>query len=345
MDDTELRAHLLRAHVIPAHPLALDRNGKLDERSQRALTRYYIAAGAGGIAVGVHTTQFEIREHAMLAPVLHLAEETARSATGGRPFALIAGATGPIQQAVQEAVLARSRGYDAVLLSLGGMRDADESMLLRACTAVSDVLPLIGFYLQPAVGGRPLSAKFWRRLAEIERLVAIKIAPFDRYRTLDVLRGVAESGRTDIALYTGNDDTIVSDLLTPWSVDTAAGARTLRMTGGLLGHWAVWTRPAVEYHRQITDAPESRSAPDWLALGSKVTAMNAAIFDPANGFRGCIPGIAEVLRRQGLIDTTTTLDGAGLSPGQSEAITRVTAAYPELVDDAFIAEHRDAWRR
>ena len=345
MDASELRAHLLRGHVIPAHPLALDAERRLDEISQRALTRYYLAAGAGGIAVGVHTTQFEIRRHGLLRPVLTLAAETAREAANGRPAALIAGAIGETDQAVEEAALARALGYDAVLLSLGALGDVGDDDLLTHCAAVAEVLPLFGFYLQPAVGGRHLSENFWRRLAQLERLVAIKIAPFDRYRTLDVVRAIGESGRSDIALYTGNDDSILVDLLTPWDVDTPDGPAAMRIRGGLLGHWAVWTRPAVEYHHAAVNAPETRTTAEWLALAASVTVMNAAIFDPAHGFRGCIPGIAEVLHRQRLISTTTTLDrNAGLSPGQAEAISRVIAAHPSLVDDAFIAEHRDEWR-
>ena len=344
MDDSELRAHLRAGQVIPAHPLALDDAGRLDERGQRVLTRYYLAAGTGGVAVGVHTTQFEIREHGLLEPVLALAADTARA--GSTPFALVAGAIGTTTQALAEAAAAHRLGYDAVLLSLGGLRDWSDDALLAHCRAVSEVLPLFAFYLQRAVGGRELSESFWARLGEIDRLVAVKIAPFSRYATLDVLRGLAAAGRDDVALYTGNDDSIVADLLTPFTVATARGAASARITGGLLGHWAVWTRPAVEYHRAILERPASRTAKEWMALGSAVTEMNAALFDPANDFRGCIPGINTVLHEQGLIASPRTLArGPGLSPGQRERIRRVRAAFPHLVDDDFVAAHLEAWRR
>ena len=343
----DLRAHLLAGQVIPAHPLALDESLHLDERRQRALTRYYVAAGAGGIAVGVHTTQFAIREHGLYEPVLALAAESARAAitAAPRPFALVAGAIGDTRQAVREAESARTLGYDAVLLSLAALRDASDEALVQHCRAVSDVLPLFGFYLQPAVGGRPLGYRFWRMLAEeVPGLVAVKIAPFDRYRTVDVVRGVADAGRADVALYTGNDDAIVSDLVTPWLAQ--AHGRAMRIVGGLLGQWAVWTRRAVELLDEVkrlraTNAPVPSSL---LARGAALTDANAAIFDAAHGFRGCIPGIHEVLRRQGLLTHVRTLDAhEELSPGQAEEIARVISAYPELTDDAFVAEHRDEW--
>ena len=337
--------------MIPAHPLALTAARKLDERHQRALTRYYMASGAGGIAVGVHTTQFEIRDpaHALYEPVLSLAAATVREARNDHspPFAMVAGVIGNTRQAVNEASIARNRDYDAALLSLGALGTAPEHELIEHCRQVGDVLPLFGFYLQPAVGGRRLSYRFWREFTELPSVVAIKIAPFDRYETLSVIRAVAESGRTDVALYTGNDDNIIADLVTRYPVTGARGPRTIRMAGGLLGHWAVWTSVAADYHRQTLDTdarPDAVSA--LLALGQIITEMNAAVFDPANGFRGCIPGINDVLRRQGLMQGSWCLDPSHvLSPGQREEIDRVIARYPDLVDDAFVAENLDTWLR
>ncbi len=342
MNITELRSHLLAGHVIPAHPLALTARRRLDERRQRALTRYYLASGAGGVAVGVHTTQFAVRTHGFLPAVLALAADTVRlEATA--PCALIAGAVGESKQAVHEARLAREIGYDAVLLSLGAMPDATDAQLIAHCRAVSEELPLFGFYLQPAVGGRVLGESFWRELAQLERLVAIKIAPFNRYRTLDVVRAVSDVGRDDVALYTGNDDNILLDLLTP--MPSPRGPH--RIVGGLLGQWAVWTSRAVAMLREIRamgDAPHADAA--LLARAAALTDANAAIFDAANDFRGCIAGIHEVLRRQGLLAGTWCLEPAErLSPGQAAAIARVSAAYPELTDDAFVAEHVDGWLR
>src|SRR4051812_32876893 len=346
---SELQSHLQRGVVIPAHPLALTADRTLDERHQRALTRYYVDAGAGGIAVGVHTTQFAIRrpEHGLLRPVLELAAESAHEWLGGRArtFALVAGAVGDTTQAVAEAELAASLGYDLVLLSLGALRDASDADLVAHCRAVADVLPVFGFYLQPAVGGRVLGYEFWRAFAEIERVWAIKIAPFNRYQTLDVVRAVADSGREDIALYTGNDDAIVSDLVTPIPVGARGASR--RIVGGLLGQWAVWTRAAVRLLDRVRAAREN-DAVDMALLreGAALTDANAAIFDAAHAFTGCIPGIHEILRRQGLLaGTWTVTESEVLWAGQAEEITRVHRAYPELNDDVFVAEHLDRWLR
>jgi dihydrodipicolinate synthase/N-acetylneuraminate lyase len=348
MDDIEaLRAHLLAGQVIPAHPLALDAARTLDERRQRALTRYYVEAGAGGIAVAVHTTQFAIRDpaHGLLEPVLALAAATARESSGisPRPFALVAGAVGGTRQAVAEASLARDLGYDAVLLGLGALRDAADDALVAHCREVADVLPVIGFYLQPAVGGRALSYRFWRRFAAIERVVAVKIAPFQRYATLDVVRGVAEAGRDDVALYTGNDDAIVADLVTP--VATAGGVR--HVVGGLLGQWAVWTRGAVRLLERARDARAAGVVPaSLLQEGAALTDANGALFDVAHGFAGCIAGIHHVLHGQGLLRGTWCLDPREeLSPGQAEEIARVLRAYPALSaeDDALVASRLEAW--
>ena len=341
-----LRASLHAGQVIPAHPLALTAERRLDERHQRALTRYYLDAGAGGLAVGVHTTQFAIRrpEHGLYRPVLELAAETARAwrAESHAPIALVAGAIGPTAQAVAEAELAASLGYDLVLLSLGALRDASDAALIDHCRAVAEVLPLFGFYLQPAVGGRVLGYAFWRAFAEIERAWAIKVAPFDRYRTLDVVRAVADAGRDDLVLYTGNDDNIVADLLTPFP--TSRGDVHIR--GGLLGQYAVWTHAAVRQMERIRAVRAEALDPAWLREGAALTDANAAIFDAAHGFAGCIPGIHEVLRRQGLLAGTWCLDPAEvLSPGQAEQLDRVMRAYPELTDDAFVAARLDEWLR
>jgi dihydrodipicolinate synthase/N-acetylneuraminate lyase len=339
MASSEWRELLARGVVIPAHPLALTASRRLDERRQRALTRYYLAAGAGGVAVGVHTTQFAIREprFGLLRPVLELAAEECRR--WPQRVVRIAGVCGGTPQATSEAELARDLGYDVALVSLSALRDADETALLAHCRAVADIIPVMGFYLQPAVGGRVLPYSFWRRLAEIENVVAIKIAPFNRYQTLDVVRAVIESGREEIALYTGNDDNIVADLVTPFSW----GGWERRIVGGLLGHWAVGTRRAVQLLRRCHEEPAS---PELLRLGVEVTDCNAALFDAAHGFRGCIAGLHEVLRRQGLLAGIWCLDEhETLSPGQCEEIDRVLAAYPHWRDDAFIAAHRDEWLR
>ena len=339
--DSAVQAHLIRGQVIPAHPLALTANRSLDERHQRALTRYYIDAGAGGIAVGVHTTQFAIRDprHGLYRPVLELAADAVRSwnTESTQPFALVAGVIGETAQAVREAELAASLGYHVALLGLGSLKTATEDELIAHCRAVADVMPLFGFYLQPAVGGRVLSYGFWRRFAEIENVWAIKIAPFNRYQTIDVVRAVADAGRDDLALYTGNDDNIIVDLLTPFP----GGNGTRRIVGGLLGQWAVWTHAAVQL---LHHAANDDTLNDWLRENAALTDANGAIFDAANGFAGCIPGIHEILRRRGLLAGTWCLDpNEMLSPGQSEEIDRVCSAYPELNDDAFVAENLDRW--
>jgi dihydrodipicolinate synthase/N-acetylneuraminate lyase len=322
---------LAKGLVIPAHPLALNAQRKLDERRQRALTRYYVAAGSGGVAVGVHTTQFAIRDCGLYEPVLALAAEEAAGVIR------IAGVCGPTPQAVRETGIAAGLGYDAVLLSLSALRDATLDELIAHSKAVAEILPVFGFYLQPAVGGRLLPYGFWRRFVEIGNVVAIKIAPFNRYQTLDVVRAVAASGRAaEIALYTGNDDNIIADLITPFRVE----GQTLRISGGLLGQWAVWTRRAVEIVQCLTLHP----AEELLALNAQLTDANSALFDAANHFHGCIAGIHEVLRRQGLLEGIWCLDpGEGLSPGQREEIDRVMLAYPNLSDDEFVSAHRDEW--
>ena len=342
---------LLRSGVvIPAHPLALSARRTLDEDRQRALTRYYVAAGAGGIAVGVHTTQFAIRDsqYGLYRPVLELAAETANAAvaaTPGRPFVKVAGICGHTHQALSEAQIAVALGYDVGLLSLGDWQREDESELLLHCREVAEAIPLFGFYLQPAVGGRVLSHAFWREFAEMPNVWAIKIAPFNRYQTLDVVRAVAEAGRDDIALYTGNDDNIILDLLTPFPV-VVRGERTHRwIDGGLLGQWACWTRTAVQLLERAKAARALGSLSGaWLEEASALTDANGAIFDVAHAFRGCIPGIHDVLRRQGLLRGTWCLDPhEQLSDGQVEEIDRVHRLYPELNDDEFVRENLARW--
>lgn len=337
-----IAARLHAGCVIPAHPLALDAQRRLDPRRQKALSRYYLDAGSGGLAVGVHTTQFAIREVGLYEPVLRIAAETA--AEREAPPILIAGAIGRTAQACAEARIARGLGYHAVLLSLAAWKGAAEEEIVAHCQAVAEEMPLVGFYLQPAVGGVPLSAGFWRRFAGIGNAVAIKIAPFDRYATLDVLRGVQEAGAADrIALYTGNDDHIVADLLTPFDL---GGPKPLRIVGGLLGHWSVWTRAAVELHARCRTVGDGPIPPSLLALDAQVTEMNAAVFDVAHAFHGVIAGCHEVLRRQGLLKGTWCLDPKeGLSPGQAELLTAVAARYPHLTDDDFVRGNLDRWLR
>ena len=344
----EVREAMKRGVAIPAHPLAVTAERRLDERRQRALSRYYIAAGAGGLAVGVHTTQFEIRDPAygLYEPVLRLAADV-MNREAPADFIRIAGICGRTAQAAGEAETARSLGYHAGLLSLTAMKGATDDELISHCRAVADTIPVMGFYLQPAVGGLLLSHGFWRQFVELEGVVAIKIAAFNRYHTLDVIRALVESGRhEDITLYTGNDDNIVMDLLTEHAFQCGDSRRSVRFKGGLLGHWAVWTKNAAEmlnacHAASATGGPVPQAL---LTRAIEVTDCNAAFFDPAHDFAGCIPGIHEVLRRQGLLEGTWCLNpNETLSPGQFEEIDRVCRAYPHLNDDHFVAEHLDDW--
>ncbi|MCU0226492.1 MAG: dihydrodipicolinate synthase family protein [Bryobacterales bacterium] len=337
----DVRERLLEGLVIPAHPLALDARRKLDVRRQVALTRYYVDAGVGGVAVGVHTTQFAIRDPqvALFEPLLELTAAT----LADRPVLRIAGICGETAQALREARFAADWGYHAGLLSLAALQQHTIAQLLEHARAVAEVIPVVGFYLQPAVGGRNLPYVFWRQFAEIDNVVAIKVAPFNRYQTLDVVRAVADSGRAhEVALYTGNDDNILMDLLTPFRV----GEQTLRFRGGLLGHWAVWSHTAVQHLRLVKQVvSDGQPVPQELvALAADITDANAALFDAANGFQGCIAGLHEILRRQGLLEGIWCLDPReGLSPGQMEEIDRVTRAYPHLLDDAFVEANRHRW--
>lgn len=335
------QSNLKAGAVIPAHPLALNSQRKLDERRQRALTRYYLAAGAKGVAVGVHTTQFEIHQPSigLLKPVWELA--IAECHAPG--LIKIAGICGVTRQAVCEAELAKSLGFDLGLLSLAELSGDTVDQLISHVRAVAEVFPVMGFYLQPAVSGRPLPYEFWRRMSEIENVIAIKIAPFNRYHTLDVIRGVADSGRAaDIVLYTGNDDNIIPDLLTPFRFSNVEKY----FVGGLLGQFANWTKVAVDILARTTEVRlgEQKGVTDLLALGQQLTDANAAIFDFAHDYRGCIAGIHEILRRQGLLEGRWCINPhEELSRGQSEEIDRVMASYPHLTDDDFVASNLDAW--
>ena len=337
--------------VIPALPLALKADRSFDTRRQRALVRYYVDAGAGGIAAGVHSTQFRIREPeiALYEPVLQLVSETVDDwcYRSGAAVIKIAGCVGSTTQAVQEAGKALDLGHHACLAGLSGLGDAPDDRLIEHCTALAEVMPVIGFYLQPAVGGRILSIRFWRRFASIENVIGVKIAPFNRYQTLDVIRAVAESGREDeVTLYTGNDDNIVVDLLTGYRIATRRGTKDIRIKGGLLGHWGFWTKTAVSLLEEIHSIISNGSdvPPELLTRGAAITEVNAAVFDPSHGYRGCIPGIHEMLRRQGLFEGIWCLDpNECLSKGQFEEIDRVIEAYPELNDSSYVRAHLDEW--
>lgn len=341
----EIRAAINTGVAIPAHPLALDAERHLNSRRQRALTRYYLDAGVGGLAVGVHTTQFAIREAGLYEPVLRLAHRTVQEWRDA-PTVMVAGLAGRTDQACREADIAAGLGYHAGLLSLGAMQSASADELIEHCRQVAERIPLFGFYLQPAVGGRHLDASFWRRFANLDNVVAIKIAPFNRYRTLDVVRGVVEAGAEGrVTLYTGNDDHIVLDLVTPFVAMRGDSPVTVRIRGGLLGHWSVWTKMAVDiFNRCRAASGREGPGPELLALDSQVTAMNAALFDVANDFAGCIAGCHEVLRRQGLLEGIWCLDpDEKLSAGQAEALERVMRDFPHLTDDAFIVQNRERW--
>ena len=346
--DSEIRAIVRQGLVIPAHPLALTSERRLDERRQTALTAYYCEAGAGGIAVGVHTTQFSIRNPkiGLYEPVLKLAIAKARAfeRQNSKRVVKVAGICGPTKQACDEARFAHSEGYDLGLISLSALAQAKDQELIAHCRAVSEEIPLFGFYLQASVGGRPLSYEFWRAFCDLESVVAIKVAPFNRYQTLDVVRALADSGRGDeITLYTGNDDNIIPDLLT----DYRLGKTTLCFAGGLLGQWAVWTQRAVKLLEMIQECRHDggkSTTMDVLAGSAALTDANAVLFDAKNKFAGCIAGLHEILRRQGLLAGRWCLDPEeDLSPGQLEEIDRITTAYPELMDDDFVRSNLDRW--
>ena len=336
--------------VIPALPLALNSDRSFDEIHEKALVRYYIDAGVGGLAVGVHSTQFEIRDEevGLFETVLSLASEEMDQycEKQGKRILKIAGVVGKTDQALKEAEFAVSKGYHAALLSLSAYADGSIDEMVEHSAKIAEIIPLIGFYLQPSVGGRVLPYEFWRKFVEIDNVIAVKMAPFNRYQTFDVIRAVAEAGKeNDIVLYTGNDDNILIDLLTPFKVRTSQGEKTLRIMGGLLGHWGMWTQKAVELMEKVKTIREKDQIPiEMLTLAAEITDTNAAFFDTANGFAGCIPGIHEVLRRQGLLQGTWCLNPhENLSPGQSEEIDRIYASYPHLNDDEFVKNNLTDW--
>lgn len=332
-----------RGGVIPAHPLALDAERNIDEKHQRALSRYYLDAGSIGLAVGVHTTQFEIRDHGLLRPVLELAAEEA-AAHASEPF-MVAGAIGKTDAALRDAQLAKELGYHAVLLGLAALKEQDEDALIAHCETVAQVMPVIGFYLQPAVGGQTLPYPFWKRFAQIDNVIAIKIAPFNRYKTLDVVRAVVDAHAEEkITLYTGNDDHIVADLMTAFTFPRDGQEIIVRIKGGLLGHWSVWTKRAVELLKEIQTNPQGRTAEQWLAFDARTTDANGVLFDVANDFAGCIAAIHEVLRRQGLLQGIWCLNPSEtLGPGQLDELDRIARDYPELNDDAFVNANLERW--
>ncbi|MFA1820826.1 dihydrodipicolinate synthase family protein [Virgibacillus oceani] len=344
----EINSLLMEGTVIPAHPLALTEDRQLDERSQRALTNYYMDAGTGGIAVGVHTTQFEIRDPAfnLFEKVLTLAAEEVDKKQLTHPFIKIAGICGHTEQAIYEATFAKNLGYDLGLLSFRGLNHLTEEELLNHAKQISEIIPIFGFYLQPAVGGRELSFYFWKRFADIPNVHAIKMAPFDRYRTLDVVRAVCHSERHEnIALYTGNDDNIIVDLIANYEINVNGKIVNKHIVGGLLGHWAVWTKEAVEQFKEIKETLKANGDPSkFFPLSHQVTDTNAAFFDVKNNFKGCIAGINEVLARQGLIQGNwCLLDKEKLSLGQSEEIDRIYQEYPHLHDDEFVSNNLKKW--
>lgn len=351
MPEPKILEVIRRGCVIPAAPLALTPERRFDPKRQAALMRYYCEAGAGGVAVAVHTTQFEIRdpEIGLFEPVLETCAGFIDECTErlDRPIAKIAGVVGKTAQACREAETAVRLGYHSGLLSLSAFRDETVDAMIDHASAVAEIIPVFGFYLQPAVGGRVLPLDFWRRFVRIPNVIAVKIAPFNRYQTLDVVRAVAEEGREDaVTLYTGNDDNIIADLLTPWAVNAGGKRSVLRIRGGLLGQWCVGTRRAVQIleriHRIWNDG--GNVPRELLETHVELTVVNAALFDAANGFAGVIPGVHEILRREGLLESIVTLNpNEQLSPGQMEEIDRVHRAYPHLFDDEFIAENRDRW--
>ncbi len=337
--------------VIPAIPLVLDENRKFNEAGQRTLIRYYLDAGVGGLAVAVHTTQFEIRkpEVGLFEPVLRVTKEEmdAYETRTGKTLVRVAGACGEEEQACAEARTAKALGFDAVLLSPGGLAHRTEEELVERTHAVAAEMPVIGFYLQTACGGRRLSYEYWKAVADTPGVVAIKCASFNRYQSIDLVRGVAYSARREeIALYTGNDDNIVVDLLTPYRFPVDGKEVELRFVGGLLGHWSVWTHSVVKLYEELREYRDGRDIPaELLARGAAVTDCNGVFFDVAHNFAGCIPGVHEVLRRQGLMAGTWCLDpDETLSEGQAREIDRVYEMYPHLNDDAFVAQNLETWK-
>ena len=342
----EIRGILKEGIVIPAHPLALDKNRKLDEKRQRGLTEYYLNAGAGGVAIGVHTTQFEIHNEKVgfLKPVLEMGAEVIGDfeKEHKKKIVKIAGVCGDTNQALREAELAVEMGYDAGLLKLGSFQGKGIDEIINHCKKVSEIIPVFGFYLNPEIGGIELPFEFWCKFLEIENIAAIKVAPFDRYKTLDVIRAISETGRFDVSLYTGNDDSIISDLISIYKTETAE----IKFSGGLLGHWAFWTKKAVEYFEEIKKIMKNKEpvSPKILKLAMEVTDVNSAVFDAKNNFSGCIPGINYMLVKRGLLEGEWCIDpSVSLSPWQKGEIDRVWESYPHLRDDDFIHGNIERW--
>ncbi|MGM9974187.1 MAG: dihydrodipicolinate synthase family protein [Clostridiaceae bacterium] len=346
----EETAELLHSGTaIPALPLALNEDRTFDELHERMLLNYYIDSGVGGLAVGVHTTQFNIRDPKvnLYERILRIASEEIEAAGLHRPFIKIAGVCGPTEQAIKEASIAVKYNYDIALLSMGGLNDYSEEELLKRTREIAKIIPVFGFYLQTAAGGRVFSYDFWESFMNIEGVVGVKTAPFNRYQTLDVLRAVCSSPRCEeIAVYTGNDDNIVVDLLTTYEFNVQGKTVKKDIIGGLLGHFAVWTSKAAELMEEVKKAKASKDITALLTKNVQVTDCNGAFFDVRNNFAGCIAGINEVLARQGLLKGNWCLDPEELlGPGQAEEIDRVYREYPELNDDDFVKENLPKWRK
>jgi len=346
IDPSRVRDALLAGGVIPAHPLALADDGTVDRAAQMALTRYYLDAGSAGLAVGVHTTQFAIREHGLYRPILELVARTARD-WPSRPAVLVAGVVGDTDQAVREAETAASCGYHATLLNVAAVAHLDVDGIVEHCRRVAEVLPVLGFALLPECGGVHLPYEFWRSLASLDGVVGIKLASFNRYRTLEIIRAVVDARAEErLALFTGNDDHILLDLLAGFDVTRDDGAIVrVRLRGGLLGQWSVWTQRAVEMQAAAAVSWEHDGCGrDLLAMDARLTDANCAVYDALNDFRGSIAGCLEVLRRQGLVRSARVLPGVpGMSPGQSRQLDRVLRAHPDLQDDDFVARNLDRW--
>ncbi len=352
MNRHEIALNKLKAGtVIPATPLALDENRNFDKETQRLLMKYYLNCGVGGIATAVHTTQFEIRnpEIALFEPILKIVSEEIYKfeKENNTVIVKVAGVCGKTEQAVKEAELAKQYGYDAVLLSPGGLNDMSEDYMVERTKAVAEIMPVIGFYLQTACGGRQFTYNYWERVCKTPNVVAIKCASFNRYTTLDVVRAAALSERcNDITLYTGNDDNIVIDLLTKYKFEKDGKTIIKGFDGGLLGHWSVWTKKAVELFEKVQKEKKSDAiSSEMLTLAAEVTDTNSAFFDTAHNFSGCIAGLHEILRRQGLMKNIYCLNPEEtLSEGQLEELNRVYDMYPHLNDDAFIKDNIEKWR-
>lgn len=351
MPSKEVSALIKEGIAIPASPLALTKDKEMDVQSLKAIYRYYIDAGAKGIAVGVHSTQFEIRdpEFNLFRPLLKLAIDEMKAIEKKKNMTIVkvGGVCGKTAQALEESKYLAELGYDAALLSLAALNEETEDEIIEHCRKVAANMPIIGFYLQTSIGGRMLPYSFWKKFAQIENVIAIKVASFNRYQTIDVVRAVLDSGNEDrITLYTGNDDNIINDLMTPYQVKVNGELKTVHFQGGLLGQFCVWTKKAVEVLEEIKKIRTSSDTikAQWLTKNVEYTDANGAVFDVVNRFAGCISGINEVLRQQGLMKYSHCLcEHEQLSPGQLDELNRVRKAYPWLIDDDFVKEHLEEW--